>query len=133
MQCPVCGDRMKEVERQGVSIDLCPGCKGVWLDRGELEKLIALSQSEHPPAGSANPLAAFLPGQSAWQPAAGPDHQGYGQGDHDRHRGHDHGHDRDGERRHGDHHDHAQDHERGYGQGSRRRGSWLGDLFGGDD
>lgn len=128
MQCPVCGDRMKEVERQGVSIDLCPGCKGVWLDRGELEKLIALSQSEPPPAAPANPYAAFLPGHSGRQ-SGERDYQGSGHGDHDRHDGHDHGRGREHEQRHGGH----QDYDHGNGQGPRRRGSWLGDLFGGDD
>lgn len=40
MFCPVCEDvRMKEVERDGVLIDICPSCKGVWLDRGELDKI----------------------------------------------------------------------------------------------
>lgn len=41
MNCPVCNDvRMREVEKDTVSIDVCPNCKGVWLDRGELEKLM---------------------------------------------------------------------------------------------
>jgi len=41
MNCPVCHDsRMKEVEKNGVLIDVCPSCKGVWLDRGELDKLM---------------------------------------------------------------------------------------------
>ncbi|MFD3261788.1 zf-TFIIB domain-containing protein [Paenibacillus lentus] len=41
MKCPVCNDvRMREVEKDGVMIDVCPDCKGVWLDRGELEKLL---------------------------------------------------------------------------------------------
>lgn len=41
MKCPVCADvRMREVEKNGVHIDICPDCKGVWLDRGELEKLM---------------------------------------------------------------------------------------------
>lgn len=41
MKCPVCNDvRMREVEKNGVLIDVCPDCKGVWLDRGELEKLL---------------------------------------------------------------------------------------------
>ena len=40
MKCPVCEDvRMREVEKDGVLIDVCPDCKGVWLDRGELDKL----------------------------------------------------------------------------------------------
>ena len=42
MKCPVCDDvRMREVEKDGVTIDVCPDCKGVWLDRGELEKLMS--------------------------------------------------------------------------------------------
>ncbi|GGA51792.1 zf-TFIIB domain-containing protein [Paenibacillus physcomitrellae] len=41
MKCPVCHDvRMKEVQKDGVLIDVCPECKGVWLDRGELDKLL---------------------------------------------------------------------------------------------
>ncbi|GEB75823.1 hypothetical protein SINU_08830 [Sporolactobacillus inulinus CASD] len=40
MFCPICDDvRMKEVEKDGVLIDVCPNCKGIWLDRGELDKL----------------------------------------------------------------------------------------------
>ncbi|MCO7176861.1 zf-TFIIB domain-containing protein [Sporolactobacillus kofuensis] len=40
MFCPVCeAVRMKEVEKDGVLIDICPSCKGVWLDRGELDKV----------------------------------------------------------------------------------------------
>ena len=42
MNCPVCdGVRMREVEKDGIMIDVCPSCKGVWLDRGELDKLLA--------------------------------------------------------------------------------------------
>lgn len=34
MNCPICNDvRMREVEKEGVAIDVCPSCKGVWLDR----------------------------------------------------------------------------------------------------
>lgn len=41
MNCPVCDSvRMREVDKEGVLIDICPNCKGVWLDRGELEKLM---------------------------------------------------------------------------------------------
>lgn len=39
--CPRDGTQLVEVERGGVSIDACPTCRGIWLDRGELEKLIA--------------------------------------------------------------------------------------------
>lgn len=41
MKCPVCNDvRMREVVKDNVLIDVCPDCKGVWLDRGELDKLM---------------------------------------------------------------------------------------------
>lgn len=41
MKCPVCDDvKMREVQKDDVLIDVCPECKGVWLDRGELEKLM---------------------------------------------------------------------------------------------
>lgn len=41
MNCPVCdGVKMREVEKERIIIDICPSCKGVWLDRGELDKLM---------------------------------------------------------------------------------------------
>jgi Zn-finger nucleic acid-binding protein len=44
MKCPVCPDSsLLMTERQGVEIDYCPQCRGVWLDRGELDKLIERS------------------------------------------------------------------------------------------
>jgi hypothetical protein len=43
MQCPVCDVELKISERQGVEIDYCPKCRGVWLDRGELDKIIERS------------------------------------------------------------------------------------------
>ena len=41
MQCPVDGTVLAMADRQGVEVDYCPQCRGVWLDRGELDKLIA--------------------------------------------------------------------------------------------
>jgi len=41
MQCPVDETTLLMSERQGVEIDYCPQCRGVWLDRGELDKLIS--------------------------------------------------------------------------------------------
>lgn len=38
--CPNCNLSMQNVNRSGVEIDMCPSCRGVWLDRGELEKLM---------------------------------------------------------------------------------------------
>ncbi len=40
MQCPICNVELKMADRQGVEIDYCPQCRGVWLDRGELDKII---------------------------------------------------------------------------------------------
>ncbi|MBL8166126.1 MAG: zf-TFIIB domain-containing protein [Anaerolineae bacterium] len=52
MKCPVDGSELKMTERQGVEIDYCPQCRGVWLDRGELDKIIersATPQASAPP------------------------------------------------------------------------------------
>jgi Zn-finger nucleic acid-binding protein len=43
MNCPVCNIPLNLSERQGVEIDYCPQCRGVWLDRGELDKIIEKS------------------------------------------------------------------------------------------
>jgi uncharacterized protein len=43
MNCPFDGAALEAVRRQGVEIDWCPQCKGVWLERGELDKLIDLN------------------------------------------------------------------------------------------
>jgi Zn-finger nucleic acid-binding protein len=40
MNCPVCNIALTMADRQGVEIDYCPKCRGVWLDRGELDKII---------------------------------------------------------------------------------------------
>jgi Zn-finger nucleic acid-binding protein len=40
MNCPVDGTELRISERQGVEIDHCPKCRGVWLDRGELDKIL---------------------------------------------------------------------------------------------
>jgi uncharacterized protein len=40
MKCPVDGNELVMTERSGVEIDYCPQCRGVWLDRGELDKII---------------------------------------------------------------------------------------------
>jgi Zn-finger nucleic acid-binding protein len=40
MKCPTCNVELKMADRQGVEIDYCPDCRGVWLDRGELDKIV---------------------------------------------------------------------------------------------
>ncbi len=49
MECPACRTELKMTERQGVEIDYCPQCRGVWLDRGELDKIIERAASDLEP------------------------------------------------------------------------------------
>ena len=49
MKCPQCtGTTLVMSERQGVEIDYCPSCRGIWLDRGELDKLLERASSASP-------------------------------------------------------------------------------------
>jgi Zn-finger nucleic acid-binding protein len=50
MPCPVCRVSLVMSERQGVEIDYCPQCRGVWLDRGELDKILERSAQDAPAA-----------------------------------------------------------------------------------
>ncbi len=68
MLCPVCHVGLSMTDRQGVEIDYCPQCRGVWLDRGELDKIIERS------AGQGAPVAAQ---PTVQQPMYRPD-RGYG-------------------------------------------------------
>jgi len=43
MNCPVCETKLRPVDRHGVEIDLCQDCKGIWLDRGELDKILGIA------------------------------------------------------------------------------------------
>ena len=54
MPCPVCKVPLVMSDRQGVEIDYCPQCRGVWLDRGELDKIIERS-AQRPAAAAAPP------------------------------------------------------------------------------
>lgn len=52
MKCPVCPDAdLAMADRQGIEIDYCAKCRGVWLDRGELDKIIERSTEDIRPAG----------------------------------------------------------------------------------
>jgi len=105
MNCPVCDAKLRAAEKQGVEVDICPDCKGIWLDRGELEKLIELAANDGP-----------VRHQSPERPVER--QQVY----------------EDDRRRHDDdHHGRDRDHDRGHGQQGghqRRRGSWLGEILG---
>lgn len=85
MKCPTCPDSALVMsERQGIEIDYCPTCRGVWLDRGELDKIIERSSAEPAPAPAAPQPAPPQPGypaQPAYPPQSGyPPQQGYGHG-----------------------------------------------------
>jgi uncharacterized protein len=71
MRCPTCGTRLVEVDRTGVLIDACPNCRGVWLDRGELDKIIERASALPPPEAISEPrhdprteAAGYPPGYS---------------------------------------------------------------------
>ena len=85
MNCPIDNTPLVMSERQGIEIDYCPQCRGVWLDRGELDKIIERSESE----------LTDYPDRDSWR-------------------------DRERDQK-----------EAGHGRGGkRRRGSFLGELFG---
>jgi len=48
MNCPTCNVTLQISERQGIEIDYCPQCRGIWLDRGELDKIIERAALEMP-------------------------------------------------------------------------------------
>jgi uncharacterized protein len=50
MKCPVCDVPLSISSREGVEIDFCPQCRGVWLDRGELDKVIERAAASLAPA-----------------------------------------------------------------------------------
>lgn len=63
MKCPVDGSTLQLAERSGLEIDYCPDCRGIWLDRGELDKLIergsivSSAPTTPPPAAAAGRAA----------------------------------------------------------------------------
>jgi Zn-finger nucleic acid-binding protein len=62
MKCPACPDNtLVMTDRQGVEIDYCPACRGIWLDRGELDKLLDRAAAAALPTAVARPAAARVP------------------------------------------------------------------------
>lgn len=111
MNCPTCIDeRLVMTDRSGIEIDYCPKCRGVWLDRGELDKIIERSQALTPPPPTPSPSERDTRARSDDR--------------HDR----DHRHDYDRDHR-GDRDDRFDDGERGTRRPKRRRESLLGELF----
>lgn len=73
MPCPVCKTALAMSDRQGIEIDYCPNCRGIWLDRGELDKIIERSVAAEAPAAPPPP-APPSPPQPGYAP---PPQQGY--------------------------------------------------------
>ena len=62
MKCPTDGATLTMSERAGVEIDYCPECRGVWLDRGELDKILDRAAAELAPAPQAPAAPPVTPG-----------------------------------------------------------------------
>jgi len=113
MKCPVCDAPLRAIQKHGVEIDICPECKGVWLDRGELEKIIELAATVGSSVNqTVEPGTMSRPRMT--QTPSSVDHRG----NHD---------ERDDE---DDEHRRPQYDQQGRPL-RKKRGSWLGDLLGG--
>lgn len=85
MLCPHCKIDLVMADRQGIEIDYCPTCRGVWLDRGELDKIIERSAAHDAPA----PAPQGMRPQDNYPKQGGRyDQGGYGRGDDCDDRGH---------------------------------------------
>ncbi|MDO1559415.1 zf-TFIIB domain-containing protein [Brevundimonas sp. 2R-24] len=75
LMCPNDNAPMQTLERSGVQFDMCPSCRGVWLDRGELEKLMAAAsedgRAQAAPAPQAAPTYTPAPQQPQYQQPQG--------------------------------------------------------------
>jgi Zn-finger nucleic acid-binding protein len=102
MTCPHCAVPLVMSERQGSEIDYCPQCRGIWLDRGELDKILERASADMAPAAPQPPRAPQPPiaPQAPYPPQGGYDPR-YDQG----------------------HHGH------GYRPHHKRRKSWLEEIF----
>lgn len=73
MLCPRCEQAtLDEREREGITVDVCRSCRGMWLDRGELEKLIARATRELEDAGYGRGEPAYPPGPPPYASSAPP-------------------------------------------------------------
>lgn len=116
MNCPLCNLELRITDRSGIEIDYCPKCRGVWLDRGELDKIIERSAAA-PPAEPETPrrgtAQAGYPAGNPVYPASPP--PAYHQAPlHTRDHGAQYGHD---------------GYAHGYGHHKRKRKSLLEEIF----
>jgi Zn-finger nucleic acid-binding protein len=95
MACPVDGTALVMSERQNIEIDYCPTCRGVWLDRGELDKIIERSappETSQPAQAPQSAQAPYPPQQAPYPPQGSPwggghqHHGGYGHHPHKKRR-----------------------------------------------
>jgi uncharacterized protein len=113
--CPRDGATLVEVNKSGVQTDVCPECKGVWLDRGELEKIMQITRdlerefADPPRAQMPQPIASQLDSRHPESRPEYRDERGY---------------DSRGYRR-----DHDDDDDERDGYGKRKRKSGLSKLF----
>ena len=91
LTCPKCQAPMRSYERSGVTVDQCTECRGIFLDRGELERLVDADTRFHgddrPAAAPPQPAYQQAPpqqqyGAQPYQQGHGYGHQGYGQKPH---------------------------------------------------
>jgi uncharacterized protein len=103
MSCPHCAVPLVMSERQGVEIDYCPTCRGIWLDRGELDKIIERAAADMAPPAPQAPQAPQppIPPQAPYPPQGGYDPR----------------------------YDQRGRHDQGYGRHHKRRKSWLEEIF----
>jgi Zn-finger nucleic acid-binding protein len=81
MKCPTDGSVLVMSERSGVEIDYCPTCRGVWLDRGELDKILERAAREDASPAAPAPAPAPTYGGQPEFGQAGYGQAGYGQSD----------------------------------------------------
>ena len=115
MKCPVDGATLSMTERSGVEIDYCPQCRGVWLDRGELDKIIDKAIP---------PVALAEPARPEARPEARREEPRCDEPRREEYRGGDRGDDR---RNYGDKLDEWRGRDEEYGR--RRKKSILGEIF----
>ena len=113
MKCPICiTSELKMAERQGVEIDYCPDCRGIWLDRGELDKIIERSYTQASSQPQTVPQQQVA-SQSQYQ--HGGDNNPFYKKHHDEHNSYYSKHDK-----------HYNEHS---GQGQHHKKSWLSEIF----
>jgi Zn-finger nucleic acid-binding protein len=80
MTCPKCHGELRQYERSGITVDQCTECRGIFLDRGELEKLFEAEASwnrQHTPAGTAPQAHSGPPPSDGYPPPPPPSYGGY--------------------------------------------------------